>query len=173
MKPAGCTALYHAGSVPEITVWNQLRRLPLLQNLLRKVKHTLRFCTETASHADKSPGLTPAAYFNAKLENRAAEDVDAWSVGVVVCLGPGSRALRATDDPGGGVVRVYALCLHTAALLRCFCNPQCHLSEAEKRKQNGRWERRHHLFVQYSRLSACTEGLQTISSMVTFKKKKN
>lgn len=54
MKLAECRTLYHAGSVPEITLWGQLRRLPLLLNLLRKVKHTLHFCTETACSADRN-----------------------------------------------------------------------------------------------------------------------
>lgn len=54
MKPAECRTLYQTGSVPEITQLGQLRRLPLLQNLLRKVKHTLHFYTETANHADNS-----------------------------------------------------------------------------------------------------------------------
>lgn len=52
----------------------------LLQNLSRKVKHTLHFCTETASHANNSRGFNRAAYFKEKLESKAAEDVDTSGV---------------------------------------------------------------------------------------------
>ena len=92
MKPAECRTLYHPGSVPEITLRGQLRRLPLLQNLLKKVKHTLHFCARTANHADKCRDFNTAAYFKAELEDKAAEDVDAWGVGAGPACGlSGSR----------------------------------------------------------------------------------